>query len=150
MFVLALFAKKFVTAAMVGFLNYSLKESPKYLSVIQVVIMGAVQVAYTIAVLIRKPYYDYYHEYLEYFLCFVNLATLGLSMWQYNSPSEVGVYITGLVQALGVIACVGVYIISWIHMRRGAKSFFSRFFKKDKDITPSSDSGIPLEQETHL
>lgn len=152
MFVLVLFARKFVTAAIVGFLNYSLTETPKYLSIIQVIIMGVMQILYTVVVLIRKPYYDYYHEYLEYFLCVVNLATLGLSMWQYGSPSETGMLITGLVQTLGLIACVGVYIVSWIYMNKGVNPFVQLFGscidKVRGSKSDSSSSPIPLDQSS--
>lgn len=46
-----------------------------------------------------KPYIDHYHEYLEYFLVIVNVATIALSMLFYNNPLLAGELIIGMVMS---------------------------------------------------
>lgn len=56
------------------------------------------QFAYAFRVFRAKPYYDQYHEYLDYFLSIVNIGTIALSMLHYNKPSIAGELITALIQ----------------------------------------------------
>eukprot|EP01112_Ceratiomyxa_fruticulosa_P002299 TRINITY_DN1241_c0_g1_i9.p1 TRINITY_DN1241_c0_g1~~TRINITY_DN1241_c0_g1_i9.p1 ORF type:complete len:606 (-),score=118.74 TRINITY_DN1241_c0_g1_i9:123-1940(-) len=149
MFSLYLILRRFLTGAIIGFLAYSPTQTPQYLAAIQFAIMAAAQIFYGAMVAWKKPYYDYYHEYLEYFLTIVNLATLALSMSHYNGPKEIGELLTALVQALALIACFGTYIVSWLQMHKDFS--FSEAIKKcfgrgDSNVN-SSKHTVPLDAD---
>lgn len=110
-------SRKAVTGLFVGFLGYSYFNHPKWVVWFQVIFLAIAQIAYAIklfkyvlyiifickimliVVICRtKPYYDQYHEYLDYFLVVVNVATIALSMLHYNKPSIPGELIVGLIQ----------------------------------------------------
>lgn len=113
---LIIICRKAITGLFVGFLGYSYFNHPKWVVWFQVIMLGMAQIAYAFKLFRTKPYYDQYHEYLDYFLVVVNVATIALSMLHYNKPSVAGELIVGLIQALGFIGCIGCYIVSWMQM----------------------------------
>jgi len=115
-FYLANIGRKAVTGMLVGLLAFSANNHPKFVVWFQVTTLAVAQVAYAYRVFKSKPYYDQYHEYLDYILAAVNVGSIALSMLHYNKPSIAGELLTALLQALGFIACIGVYIISWMQM----------------------------------
>lgn len=109
-------SRKAITGLFVGFLGFSAANHPKWVVWFQVIMLGIAQVAYAYKLFRTKPYYDQYHEYLDYFLVIVNVGTVALTMLHYNKPSEAGELIVGLLQCLGFIGCIGTYIVSWMQM----------------------------------
>ena len=140
-YILINISRKAVTGLFVGFLGYSYFNHPKWVVWFQVIFLGVAQVAYAIKLFKTKPYYDQYHEYLDYFLVVVNVATIALSMLHYNKPSIAGELIVGLIQALGFIGCIGCYIVSWMQMNTFSlrKLFFC--CNKRQDV----DGNVPLD-----
>eukprot|EP01133_Synstelium_polycarpum_P006247 gene6247-7241_t len=122
-FILFTFAKRFIMAGIVGILAF--KPEPVYplagkdlaVPIAQAAIIALVIIVYVVILAIRKPYFDHYHLWLEYFLAVINLATVGLCLSHIKSPSVVGELLVGLVQALALVACIAAYIISWLQMR---------------------------------
>jgi len=127
-FYLSIILRKLITGIFVGFLNYSATHNPKWVVLIQAACLAVAQFFYAFEMFRRKPYYDHYHEYLDYFLVIINIGTIALSMLHYNHPLVAGELIVGLVQALGFIACIMAYIISWLQMQPSFKirQFFAR------------------------
>jgi len=137
-------SRKAITGLFVGFLGFSALNHPKWVVWFQVIMLGIAQVAYAFKLFRTKPYYDQYHEYLDYFLVLVNVGTIALSMLHYNKPSEAGELIVGLLQALGFIGCIGTYIISWMQMN----TFSIRKLlccRSKQDV----DGNVPLDTVSH-
>jgi len=108
--------------------------------IIQVVILGLVQIGYLVEVARTHPYYDHFHEYLEYFLVVINVITLGLVLAHINTPSEPAYLITALLQILALVACISTFIISWMQMHPdfSFKLWFVNLFSR-KELAPSND-----------
>eukprot|EP01132_Coremiostelium_polycephalum_P002003 gene2003-2465_t len=143
-FVLFAFAKRFLMAVIIGVMSYSPEpdyplEGARYAPpIVQSAVIVLVIIAYVVILIIRKPYFDHYHQWLEYFLAVMNLATVALCLAHIKSPTEAGELIVGLVQALALVACIAAYIISWLQMKSKFLGKITKFFsfckcgKKDK------------------
>ncbi|KAF2073198.1 hypothetical protein CYY_005480 [Polysphondylium violaceum] len=143
-FVVFTFIKRFVMAIIVGILAfeptpvYPLSGTDMAVPIVQVVVIIIVLIGYAVLLGIRKPYFDHYHLWLEYFLTGLNVITVGLSLTHLKNPSVAGELIACLIQALSLIACIAAYIISWLQMRSAFLEKVKKFFgfckcgKKDK------------------
>lgn len=148
-FYLVNIGRKAITGMLVGFLAFSATNSPKYVVWFQVTILAVAQVAYAYRVFKEKPYYDHYHEYLDYILAAVNVGSIALAMFHYNKPSTAGELLTALLQALGFIACIFVYMISWMQMSskllRKIMDTLCCCFVKKREV----EGQVPLDNVTH-
>jgi len=144
-FVVFAFIKRFIMAIIVGVLSfeptpaYPLSNKDMAAPIVQVVIIIVVLIGYAVLLGIRKPYFDHYHLWLEYFLTGLNVITVGLCLTHLKNPSVAGELIACLIQALSLIACIAAYIISWLQMRSAFLEKVKKFFsfckcgsKKDK------------------
>jgi hypothetical protein len=139
-------SRKAITGLFVGFLAFSAQNHPKWVVWFQIIMLGIAQLAYAYKLFRTKPYYDQYHEYLDYFLVIVNCGTIALSMLHYNKPSEAGELIVGLIQVLGYIGCIGCYIISWMQMNTLSLSKLFCCFKSRRE---PMEGNVPLDTVSH-
>ncbi|EGG18841.1 substrate adhesion molecule [Cavenderia fasciculata] len=145
-FVVFSYIKRFFMALIIGVLAftpepvYPLSGSDLAVPIVQAVVIALVIIGYAVLLIIRRPYFDHYHQWLEYLLAIINLATVGLCLSHIKSPSVAGELLVGLVQAIALVACIFAYIISWLQMRSTFLAKISKIFsfckcgRKDKNI----------------
>ncbi|KYQ90676.1 substrate adhesion molecule [Tieghemostelium lacteum] len=138
------FIKRFMMAVIIGILAFD--PAPEYpitgtdlaVPIVQVAVIVIALAGYCVLLIIRKPYFDHFHLWLEYFLTGVNIVTVALCLTHIKSPSVAGELIAWILQALALVACIAAYFISWIQMKSAVFVKLRKIFsccssKKEKE-----------------
>jgi lipid-A-disaccharide synthase-like uncharacterized protein len=117
-FAFIVFGRKFLVAAMIGFLaTNTIRSSQEVLFWVQSLIPAGLMLVYIILLVVLNPYIDLVHTILDIILNLINIITLATGYLHRSSRNEdktAGVFVAMILQIAGLVFVIFAYLWTWL------------------------------------